>query len=92
MICPINRLGDSDGVHVYVDGTTSNGAGVSCVLYSYNFDGTLRSTKGFVEHAATFDHFVDFTEAEAPLYAYMNAVCSLPPKGFGSIIGVVAVD
>lgn len=92
VICPVNRMGDSDGVSVYVDGTTSNGAGVSCVVYSYNYDGTLRASKGFVEHGATFDHPVVFTAAEAPIYSYLNAVCSLPPKGYGSIIGVVTLD
>jgi len=92
VICPVVRQGDQDGVTVYVDGQASEAAPVSCILYSYNYDGTLKASKGFVEKRAQFDRSVSLSAAEAPLYAYLNVVCSLPGLHRAKIFGVLTSD
>jgi hypothetical protein len=92
IICPVVRKSDSDGVTVFVDGESkSDDAPVSCILYSFNFNGTQLASKGFIERNRVFDTPLSLTAAEAPFFAYLNVVCSLPPLQ-GTIFGVLTVD
>lgn len=93
IICPVVRNSDSDGVTVFVDGRSdAQDAPVSCILYSHNFDGTQLASKGFIERNRTFDTAISLTAAEAPFFAYINVVCTLPSRSKGRIFGVLTID
>jgi hypothetical protein len=93
IICPVVRNSDSDGVTVFVDGeSTADDAPISCLLYSHNFDGTELASKGFVERNRIFDTPLALSAAEAPFFAYLNVVCTLPSLSRGTIFGVLTID
>ncbi len=92
VICPVVRARDGNGVVVYVDGRAAEDAAVGCTLYSYNFNGELRASKGFVAKTATFDQRLELSATEAPSYAYLSLACSLPSLERGKVLGVLTVD
>ena len=90
VICPLARAAGTDGATVWVDGEASAEAAISCIVYSYNFDGTLRASKGTLGNKKPFDNAVQFDASEAPYWARLSMVCSLPPlmkaKLYGALV------
>lgn len=91
VLCPVARHPVS-GPHqtFWVDGRNSSGASTLCVMYSHNFDGSLRSTYSFSSSAATYDQPVVLSSVGK--YDYVSILCDMPANGNGVLFGVIAAD
>lgn len=89
VICPLARAAGSDGATVWVDGEASAEAAIGCIVYSYNYDGTLRASKGTIGNKTPFDNAVHFDSTEAPYWARLSLVCSLPPLHKAKLYGAL---
>lgn len=89
VICPLARAAGTEGATVWVDGEASAEAAIGCIVYSHNYDGTLRASKGIVGNKKPFDNAVQFDSSEAPYWARLSMVCSLPPMMKAKLYGAL---
>jgi hypothetical protein len=96
VICPLARRSAVDGAYVTIEGTVNYGKPLTCTVYSHNYNGLQLASRSFVapNSASTnlFDGYVSFGADEAPYYAALSAVCSLPPQGSGRIFSFSVSD
>jgi hypothetical protein len=96
VICPLARRSAFDGAYVYIEGTVTYGKPLTCTVYSHNYNGQQLASRSFVASNSSstnlFDGYVSFSADEAPYYAALSAVCSLPPQGSGRIFNFSVSD
>lgn len=96
VICPLARRSAFDGAYVYIEGTVNYGRSLTCTVYSHNYNGQQLASRSFVAPNSAainlFDGYVSFGADEAPYYAALSAVCSLPPQGSGRIFNFSVSD
>lgn len=89
IICPIARASAGvDSTTVFIDGEALFGSKISCGIYSFHYDGTMRAQKS-VSGTGLFDVSVTFTVQEAPTYTYLSMICTLPSQGHGTLFGAI---
>jgi hypothetical protein len=81
----------STNASFYLDGTDANSAQTTCILYSYNYTGTLLDSTSVTETAATFDQLMQIPAADAGTFAYISMLCLLPANQNGSVLGITSL-
>jgi hypothetical protein len=86
VICPVIWEAGSNGVTVWVEGRLSPGESMTCTLESR--DGSYLASKSATLTAASFEYAFTMDKNQAPWWADLSLICSLPPKGRGAINAV----
>jgi hypothetical protein len=91
VICPITRRTGSNGVTVWIEGGASLGSKVSCTLTS-RYGGVYKGYASFESYASYFDQGMTLNAAQAPYWAKLDVICTLPVSGRGRISGISLND
>jgi len=94
IICPLVRAPTStNSAAVYVDGYHSGSQTTTCTLYSYNYNGTYLGSVSFTQTGSgAFDRYLSLPAPQAPTYATLSVLCTIPGGGAGIIYDIDVIQ
>ena len=92
--CSMTRSPLAGGANAkfFVDGMNFNGASTTCVLQSFDFNGTFLGSTSFVTSAATYDQTLTLSGTLVPTFAYVTLFCAMPGNQNGLLLGLTSVQ
>jgi len=94
IICPIVRAPTStNNAAVYIDFYHSGTQTTSCTLYSYNYNGTYMGSASFTQTGSGyFDKYLSLPAGQAPYWANLAVLCTIPGGATGLLVDIDVVQ
>jgi hypothetical protein len=91
IICPIahSPANASAPITVYVDGYSTSGYPIACVLYSYSYYGSIVGSYSMPGRTGQFDTQIS---AAGNQWSTATLYCTLPPRGLGYLYDIDVVQ